>query len=64
MANFTRKEAAVRLKVSLRSVDHLIADRRLKAIRIGPRRVLIPESEVVKMETQGSTQYITKRKAA
>jgi excisionase family DNA binding protein len=59
MANFTRKEAAARLKLSVRSVDYLIADRRLKVVRIGPRRVLVPEAEVIRLETQGDNRYIT-----
>lgn len=40
-----REEAAVRLSLSVRSVDYLLADRQLKFRRIGGR-VLIPISEL------------------
>jgi excisionase family DNA binding protein len=40
-----REEAAVRLSLSVRSVDYLLADRQLKCRRIGGR-VLIPITEL------------------
>lgn len=40
-----REEAAVRLSLSVRSIDYLLADRQLKFRRIGGR-VLIPISEL------------------
>jgi|GEM_PF-2011059 len=42
---FSRKEAAAQLSISVRSLDYLVADKRLKSRRIG-RRVLIPAAQL------------------
>lgn len=42
---FPKKEAAYLLGISSRSLDYLIGDRRLKAVRIG-KRTLIPRDEL------------------
>lgn len=44
---YDRKSAAEQLSISVRSLDHLVANKRLNFRRIG-RRVLIPHSELVR----------------
>jgi len=43
----SKKQAAQRLNLSLRTIDNLIAFKELAVRRIG-RRVLIPQSEIIK----------------
>jgi excisionase family DNA binding protein len=45
---FTRREAADALRVSLRTVDHLLAQGKIHGRRIG-RRVVIPRAEVERL---------------
>ena len=45
---YTRHEAAQALRISLRTLDTLLAQRKLRARRIG-RRVLVPQSELEKL---------------
>ena len=52
-----REEAAVRLSLSVRSVDYLLADRQLKFRRIGGR-VLIPISELERFARMDHPQRI------
>jgi excisionase family DNA binding protein len=53
-----REEAAVRLSLSVRSVDYLLADRLLKFRRIGGR-VLIPISELERFARMDHPERIT-----
>lgn len=50
MSNFSetynRREAAQAINVSLPTLDKLIRDGRLRAIRIGQRRIVIPKVAV------------------
>jgi len=52
-----REEAAVRLSLSVRSVDYLLADRQLKFRRIGGR-VLIPIAELERFARMDHPQRI------
>ena len=52
-----REEAAVRLSLSVRSIDYLLADRQLKFRRIGGR-VLIPISELERFARMDHPQRI------
>jgi excisionase family DNA binding protein len=52
-----REEAAVRLSLSVRSVDYLLADRLLKFRRIGGR-VLIPIAELERFARMDHPQRI------
>ena len=45
---FSRQEAADALCISLRTLDHLLAQGKLRGKRIG-RRVLIPKGEINKL---------------
>ena len=45
---FSRREAADALRVSLRTLDYLLAQGKLSGRRIG-RRIVIPKSEVEKL---------------
>jgi excisionase family DNA binding protein len=51
MLAFSRREAADALRVSLRTVDYLLASGKLRGRRIG-RRVVIPRAEVEKLLRQ------------
>jgi excisionase family DNA binding protein len=44
---YDRKGAAAQLSVSVRTLDYLIADRRLSTRRVG-KKVMIPRSELVR----------------
>jgi excisionase family DNA binding protein len=48
---YTRREAADALRVSLRTLDYLLAQHKLRGHRIG-RRVVIPRTEVEKLLRQ------------
>jgi excisionase family DNA binding protein len=48
---FSRREAADALRVSLRTIDYLLAQGKLRGRRIG-RRVVIPRAEVEKLLRQ------------
>jgi excisionase family DNA binding protein len=48
---FSRREAADALRVSLRTVDYLIAQGKLRGRRIG-RRVVIPKTELERLLRQ------------
>ena len=48
---FSRQEAAEALRISLRTLDYLLSQRKLRGRRIG-RRVVIPRSEVEKLLRQ------------
>jgi len=48
---FNRREAADALRVSLRTLDYLLAQGKLHGRRIG-RRVIIPKAEVEKLLRQ------------
>jgi len=52
-----REEAAVRLSLSVRSIDYLLADRQLKFRRIGGR-VLIPIAELERFARMDHPQRI------
>ena len=43
---YNRREAAQAINVSLPTLDKLIRDGRLRAIRIGQRRIIIPKAAV------------------
>ena len=45
---YTRREAAEALRISLRTLDTLLAQGKLRGRRIG-RRVLVPQSELEKL---------------
>ncbi len=45
---FSRREAADALRVSLRTLDYLLANGKLRGRRIG-RRVVIPRAEILKL---------------
>lgn len=45
---YTRREAAEALRISLRTLDTLLAQGKLRSRRIG-RRVLVPQSELEKL---------------
>ncbi len=45
---FSRREAADALRVSLRTIDYLLAQGKLRGRRIG-RRLIIPKAEVEKL---------------
>jgi excisionase family DNA binding protein len=45
---FSRREAADALRVSLRTIDYLLAQGKMRGRRIG-RRVVIPRAEVEKL---------------
>ncbi len=45
---FSRREAADALRVSLRTLDYLLAQGKLRGRRIG-RRVVIPRTEILKL---------------
>ncbi len=49
----SRREAARILSVSLRTIDNLIAMKKLKTFRVG-RRVLIPTTVIAKFVAAGS----------
>lgn len=49
---FNRRETADALRVSLRTVDYLLAQGKLRGTRIG-RRVVIPRTEVEDLLRQG-----------
>jgi hypothetical protein len=49
-----RKEAARQLSISVRSLDYLVADKRLRTLRKG-KKVMIPHGEVVRYA--GSNDY-------
>lgn len=48
---FSRREAADALRVSLRTLDYLLAQGKLRGRRIG-RRVVIPRAEIEKLLCQ------------
>ena len=50
---FNRREAADALRVSLRMLDYLLAEGKLRGSRIG-RRIVIPRTEVEKLLLQGA----------
>lgn len=41
-----RREAAQELNISLPTLDKLIRDGRLHAIRVSPRRIIIPQTAI------------------
>lgn len=41
-----RREAALELNISLPTLDKLIRDGRLHAIRVSPRRIIIPQAAI------------------
>lgn len=41
-----RREAALELNISLPTLDRLIRDGRLHAIRVSPRRIIIPQTAI------------------
>lgn len=43
---FNRREAAQELDISLPTLDKLIREGKLRAIRIGQRRIIIPKAAV------------------
>jgi excisionase family DNA binding protein len=45
---FTRREAADALRISLRTLDYLLAEGKISAQRIG-RRVVIPRLEIARL---------------
>jgi len=50
---FNRREAADALRVSLRTLDYLLAEGKLQGSRIG-RRIVIPRAEVERLLLQGA----------
>lgn len=47
----TRRQAAELLKLSERTIDRYIAEKIISAMKCGPRRILIPDSELRKLLT-------------
>ncbi len=50
---FNRREAADALRVSLRTLDYLLAQGKVRSARIG-RRVVIPRAEIEELLRQGA----------
>lgn len=50
----SRTDAAYSLSISLRKLDVLIAERKIKIVRIG-RRAFVPDSEIVRIARRGTT---------
>ena len=50
---YSKKEAAAATSISVRSIDYLIGNGRLKAVKIG-RRVVIPAQELEKLVYNGA----------
>ena len=50
---YSKKEAAVATSMSVRSIDYLIANGRLNAVKIG-RRVVIPARDLERLIYNGS----------
>lgn len=65
---FSRREAADALRVSLRTIDYLLAQGKLRGRRIG-RRLIIPRAEIEKLlrqdtpVVQGPTRIIPAQEA-
>jgi len=47
----TRRQAAEILKLSERTLDRYASEGRIEVVKCGPRRVLIPTSEIQKLLT-------------
>ena len=60
---YDRKEAAKQLSISVRSLDYLIAARKLETRRIG-KKVLIPHSSLVQFSKSNHYEGITSRSDA
>lgn len=54
---FCRKDAAAMLAISIRSLDYLLADGRLKAQRMG-RKVVIRHKEIERVSKSSQTRRI------
>lgn len=54
---YSRKEVAVQLSISLRSVDYLISNKALNTRRIG-KKVLVPHGELVRFSRQDHPESI------
>lgn len=50
---FSRREAADTLRVSLRTLDSLLSQKKLRGSRIG-RRIVIPRAEIERILRQGA----------
>jgi len=59
--SLSRREAADALRVSLRTLDYLIASGTLRGSRIG-RRILIPRSELEQLLRQGMDDFRQERR--
>jgi excisionase family DNA binding protein len=55
---YSRKLAAQALSLSVRAVDYLIHDSKLKTVRVGSKN-LIPQAELVKFAKTGHAAPIT-----
>lgn len=54
---YSRKEVALQLSISLRSVDYLISKKALNTRRIG-KKVLVPHGELVRFSRQDHPESI------
>jgi hypothetical protein len=54
---YDRKEAARQLSISIRSLDYMIAGRKIDTRRIGSR-ILIPHEELVRMATTARVKSV------
>ncbi len=54
-----RRETSEALGLSLRAVDYLIADKRLRAVRVG-KRVMVPKAALEHFIRQDQSAPITK----
>ena len=52
----TRREAAIRLRIGIRTLDALISSKILKTVKIGPRLVRIEESELNRLVEESKGQ--------
>jgi hypothetical protein len=55
---YSREEAAYQLSLSVRSLDHLIAGKKIEIRRIGSR-ILIPHEELVRLATSARVRSVT-----
>jgi excisionase family DNA binding protein len=55
---YDRKEAARQLSISVRSLDYLIAGKKLRIVRLG-KKVLIPHAELVRFAAANHYEAMT-----
>jgi excisionase family DNA binding protein len=55
---YDRREAARQLSISVRSLDYLIAAKKLRTVRLG-KKVLIPHAELVRFASANHYESMT-----